>query len=53
MIHFLDSLSDTSIFVVLTFAFVNLLVTLLARDLGEDEVEYSDLRSQSEFDLSE
>ena len=50
MIHdhsFLGSLSDTSIFAVLTFAFVNLLVTLLARDLGEDEVVYSDLTSQS------
>ena len=37
MIHYLDSLSDFSIFVVLAFVFVNLLVTLLARDFGEAE----------------
>ena len=36
MINYLDSLSDISIFAILAFAFLNLLVTLLARDLGED-----------------
>ena len=36
MINYLDSLSDSSIFAILAFAFLNLLVTLLARDLGED-----------------
>ena len=38
MLHsFLDSLSDNSIFAVLAFVFVNLLVTLLARDFGDAE----------------
>ena len=36
MNNYLDSLSDFSIFAILAFAFLNLLVTLLARDLGED-----------------